>query len=273
MSAARSRVAAAWRSGGLSLTWARARGAARFTIYAALVVSLAFGLAVVIESYRIIREAAFLTSLEPVNPTGGSPGLGTLVTTSPSDGPKENGANVPALATAQPSGTGATAPPNSGAAPPSSSGPTATTPSAPSAPIATEALGTLDDLLWPATGPVMAAYGWQASATHGDWRLHTGIDIKVADGAPVRAAAAGQVLSVEKGLEWAVSVALAHDGEAATVYANLSGTSVKVGDFVVKGQTLGRVGPSGTLEVADGPHLHFEVRIKGEHTDPEDYLK
>ncbi len=283
-------MAAAWSSGWLSLTWAKTRKAARFTVYAALILSLAFGLAVVIESYRIIREAAFLTSLEPVAPTGNSPGLGTLVTTAPPTAPEETGANVPALAMTQPSvpppsatspsntvpatgpsapGTGAETTTTGTTTPPSSeataTGPTGQPP--------TGALGSLDDLTWPATGQVAVAYGWQASATHGDWRMHTGIDVKLADGAPIRAAAAGQVLSVERDLEWAVTVTLAHAGEAATVYANLSGASVKVGDFVAKGETIGRVGASGTLEVADGPHLHFEVRVKGEHTDPKEYLK
>lgn len=255
-------------------------------IYATLVLSLAFGLAVVIESYRVIREAAFLSRLEPAKPTGSSPGLGTLLATSPSSA-SEPGAgipaggeqaasktappSVPALSTAPaptPAATGGSASPRD------SSTPTGTPTGAPGdSSVPSKALDTLDDLGWPVTGRITVAYGWQASNTHSDWRMHTGVDLKAAQDSPVRAAAAGRVVSVERDLDWDVTVTLAHAGQATTVYANLSGALVKAGDVVARGQTIGRVGTGGAQEVADGAHLHFEVRTDGEHTDPKAYLK
>jgi murein DD-endopeptidase MepM/ murein hydrolase activator NlpD len=96
-------------------------------------------------------------------------------------------------------------------------------------------------------------------------RMHTGIDFPTASGTPVLAARAG-VVTVTRRLDgYGNTVALKHELGASTVYAHLSAILVKPGDHVVVGQPIGRVGATG---VANGPHLHFELRVRGAAIDP-----
>jgi murein DD-endopeptidase MepM/ murein hydrolase activator NlpD len=64
---------------------------------------------------------------------------------------------------------------------------------------------------------------------------------------------------------WGYLVAIAHSNGVRTLYAHLSRVSVRVGQRVAAGQRVGRVGASG---YATGPHLHFEVRLRGAAVDP-----
>jgi murein DD-endopeptidase MepM/ murein hydrolase activator NlpD len=64
---------------------------------------------------------------------------------------------------------------------------------------------------------------------------------------------------------WGKLVTLAHASGVRTMYAHLSRVAVRVGQRVVAGQRVGRVGASGH---ASGPHLHFEVRLGGAAVDP-----
>jgi murein DD-endopeptidase MepM/ murein hydrolase activator NlpD len=60
-------------------------------------------------------------------------------------------------------------------------------------------------------------------------------------------------------------VEVAHGGGVISMYAHLSSFSVRVGQFVSTGTRVGRVGSTGE---ATGPHLHFEVRVRGAAVDP-----
>jgi murein DD-endopeptidase MepM/ murein hydrolase activator NlpD len=96
-------------------------------------------------------------------------------------------------------------------------------------------------------------------------RFHSGVDFIAALGTPVAAAAAGRVTWVGPRDGWGLLVAVAHDQGVRTLYAHLSRTDVRLGQRVAAGQQLGLVGASGE---ATGPHLHFEVRIRGAAVDP-----
>jgi peptidoglycan hydrolase-like protein with peptidoglycan-binding domain len=97
-------------------------------------------------------------------------------------------------------------------------------------------------------------------------RFHTGIDYPGSRATPVRAAAAGRVTYagwIPGG--WGYLVTISHGDGVETMYAHLSRVTVRTGQRVVLGQRIGRIGSSGN---ASGPHLHFEVRVRGAAVDP-----
>ena len=70
-------------------------------------------------------------------------------------------------------------------------------------------------------------------------------------------------------------VALNHAGECVTVYKNLAkdmAEGLEVGASVLEGQLLGQVGDTALLEVAEDPHLHMEMTVKGLQVDPLEYF-
>lgn len=119
-------------------------------------------------------------------------------------------------------------------------------------------------------------FGWRDAFTeNGIWipsMFHNGQDYAAPLGAPIRAAHDGTILwsgwDVIGG-GWGVQI-LHHDGHS-TLYLHMRERSVDVtiGQTVKAGQTIGRVGMTGT---ATGPHLHFMLRIGGADVDPVPYL-
>lgn len=115
-------------------------------------------------------------------------------------------------------------------------------------------------LLWPLRVPVGNGFGPHRT------RFHAGIDLPAAFGTPVAAAGFGTV--VFAGFHptgWGNLVIVSHRFGLQTLYAHLSAIDVRVGQFVPAGGRVGRVGATGS---ADGPHLHFEVRLRGANVDP-----
>ena len=100
--------------------------------------------------------------------------------------------------------------------------------------------------------------------------FHTGIDLAAPFGAPVTAAADGVVVAVNHtSVGYGNYVIVAHGGGIMTLYAHLLDTNVKVADLVSRGQRVGREGSSG---LSTGPHLHFELRVNDQVTNPMPYL-
>jgi murein DD-endopeptidase MepM/ murein hydrolase activator NlpD len=115
-------------------------------------------------------------------------------------------------------------------------------------------------LAWPLPFPVGDRFG-----PRGD-RFHAGIDIFSPPGVPVAAARSGYVAYAGwRAGGWGIEVTIAHGRGVRTIYAHLSATAVSVGDRVAGGTMIGRVGSTGD---ATGPHLHFEVRVRGAAVDP-----
>ena len=113
------------------------------------------------------------------------------------------------------------------------------------------------------------------SKTMNEYRTHLGIDISTAEGADVRAAADGSVAKVWEDPMMGYCVALNHAGECVTVYKNLSQTlanGIEEGKTVKAGQLIGTVGDSAMMEIAEEPHLHMEVTVKGLQVDPLEYF-
>jgi len=111
--------------------------------------------------------------------------------------------------------------------------------------------------------PISAATG-DGFGPRGD-RFHTGIDFPAATGTPVAAAGAGCVTFAAFDDGYGLLVVLAHSGGVTTWYAHLSRIDVRPRACVAAGTRVGAVGATGR---ATGPHLHFEVRVRGAAIDP-----
>ncbi|MBQ8689930.1 MAG: M23 family metallopeptidase [Clostridia bacterium] len=108
------------------------------------------------------------------------------------------------------------------------------------------------------------------SETLEEWRIHTGIDISTADGAPVFAAAGGTVSKIYNDALLGHTVEITHEGDIKTLYSNLSADDsyVAVGDEVSVGARIGTVGDTSVSELAKESHLHFAVIESGASVDP-----
>jgi peptidoglycan hydrolase-like protein with peptidoglycan-binding domain len=96
-------------------------------------------------------------------------------------------------------------------------------------------------------------------------RFHTGVDFPAPHGTPVLAARTGRV-TIARWLDgYGYTIVVRHTLGVSTMYAHLSAFVVRDGEAVAVGQPIGRVGASGS---ATGPHLHFEVRVRGAAVDP-----
>ncbi|TMD97845.1 MAG: hypothetical protein E6I72_04865 [Chloroflexi bacterium] len=100
--------------------------------------------------------------------------------------------------------------------------------------------------------------------------FHTGIDLSAPLGAPVMAAADGVVVAVgHSALGYGNYIVIAHGGGIATLYGHLLQTTVSAGQKVARGQLIGLEGSTG---YSTGPHVHFELRVNDQVTDPMPYL-
>jgi murein DD-endopeptidase MepM/ murein hydrolase activator NlpD len=116
-----------------------------------------------------------------------------------------------------------------------------------------------------AAAPVSSKFGWRQDPLTGAPTFHQGVDIAVAYGHDVKAAAQGVVsfAGVQNG--YGNTVVIDHEGGRQTRYAHLSQEFVRSGDVVSEGQVLGKSGNSGR---STGPHLHFEMLVNGRPVDP-----
>ncbi|MDR1998131.1 MAG: peptidoglycan DD-metalloendopeptidase family protein [Candidatus Margulisbacteria bacterium] len=123
--------------------------------------------------------------------------------------------------------------------------------------------------IWPVRGVITSLYGKRVHPIFKVAKMHTGLDIGVAHGTPIKAADSGVVTYSDWWGGYGRCVILDHGRGYSTLYAHMSKQEVKKGEKVNKGQTIGNVGATG---YATGPHLHFEVRLNGETVNPQQYL-
>lgn len=101
------------------------------------------------------------------------------------------------------------------------------------------------------------------------FRPHKGVDVAAPYGSNITAPAAGRVVFVGRKLGDGLMVELDHGAGVQSIYAHCSAVKVRVGDFVSFGDVIALVGSSG---LSTAPHVHFEVRVRGEPVDPLKYL-
>ena len=112
------------------------------------------------------------------------------------------------------------------------------------------------------------------SNTLEEWTTHTGIDIKADKTTVVKAAESGMVKSIKNDPRYGLTIVIEHQNGFQTVYSNLLTSEFVVeGENVEKGQSLGTVGNTAAFEIADEPHLHFEILKDSVAVDPAIYLK
>ena len=99
--------------------------------------------------------------------------------------------------------------------------------------------------------------------------MHTGIDFRGDTGEPIRATAAGTVTVAGWSGGYGKMVEIDHGNGLATRYGHLSQIDVDIGDTVRAGAIVGKLGSTGR---STGPHVHYEVRVKGEAVDPQKFL-
>ncbi|MCX7623315.1 MAG: M23 family metallopeptidase, partial [Thermomicrobium sp.] len=121
---------------------------------------------------------------------------------------------------------------------------------------------------WPVTGTVTSAYGPRSFLPNETF--HSGIDIAVPEGTPVRATASGVVRFVGNTDGYGLRVEIDHGNGVATRYAHLSAADVVPGQRVERGQVIGKSGNTGA---SSGPHLHYEIRLNGKAIDPGPVLR
>ncbi|MGB2875942.1 MAG: peptidoglycan DD-metalloendopeptidase family protein [Gaiellaceae bacterium] len=120
-------------------------------------------------------------------------------------------------------------------------------------------------LAWPLEAPIGSGFGPRGN------QFHSGIDLIAPEGTPVRSAASGRVVFAGFASGgWGNLVVVAHRDGVRTMYAHLSAIDVRRGRSVSTGVRLGLVGATGD---ASGPHLHFEVRLRGAAVDPRSALR
>jgi murein DD-endopeptidase MepM/ murein hydrolase activator NlpD len=123
--------------------------------------------------------------------------------------------------------------------------------------------------IWPVSGRITSEFGLRASPRGGGSRHHPGMDIGAPPGARVEAAAAGRITFAGASRGYGRMVVVDHGSDLKTVYAHLSTIFAHAGQSVRQGDLLGTVGATGTTT---GPHLHYEVRFRGEPVNPMCYV-
>lgn len=117
---------------------------------------------------------------------------------------------------------------------------------------------------WPLRGRISSRYGLR-------WgRTHHGLDVAVPVGTPIRAAAGGIVTFSGAQGGYGNIVIIDHGNGVETRYAHNSRNAVSRGQRVQRGALIAYSGNTGN---STGPHLHFEIRLRGQSVNPETYLK
>ena len=118
----------------------------------------------------------------------------------------------------------------------------------------------------PISGTITSRYGVSSRIRSSN---HTGLDIAASTGTSIKAVASGTVTQASYQGSYGKLVKINHGNGLETWYAHTSKMYVSVGEYVEAGEVIAAVGSTGN---STGPHLHLEVRVNGEHVNPQNYL-
>ena len=118
----------------------------------------------------------------------------------------------------------------------------------------------------PITGTISSRYGVSSRIRVS---THTGLDIAATTGTPIKVIADGTVTSAQYTGSYGYLVKVDHGNGVESWYAHTSKMYVKAGEMVKAGDVIAAVGSTGN---STGPHLHLEIRINGQHVNPQKYI-
>ena len=125
--------------------------------------------------------------------------------------------------------------------------------------------------IWPcpASSRITSYFGSREQPVKGASTNHQGIDIGVASGSAIKAAADGEVTIATYSPSAGNYVMISHGGSVSTVYMHCSQLLVSTGQQVKQGETIAKSGSTG---YSTGPHLHFGIRSNGSYVNPLQYV-
>ncbi len=133
-----------------------------------------------------------------------------------------------------------------------------------------------DTFIMPVNGSVIKDYSGEElvySETMQDFRTHNGIDFAANEGDDVVAVFEGTVEAITDNGMYGTTVIILHKDGLRSIYSNLvDNLVIAEGDAVARGGIIGKVGSTAAAEVAEPPHLHFEMSLNEEIVNPHDYL-
>ncbi|MGH7414493.1 MAG: M23 family metallopeptidase, partial [Candidatus Rokuibacteriota bacterium] len=122
---------------------------------------------------------------------------------------------------------------------------------------------------WPVRGPLNSRFGQRQSPWTGELEFHRGLDISAGRGTPVYAPGSGTVFYAGHGGEYGNVVILDHGHGLRSLYGHLQEARVKHGARVEPGELIALTGNTGRTS---GPHLHYEIHVRGQAVDPRQFL-
>jgi murein DD-endopeptidase MepM/ murein hydrolase activator NlpD len=123
---------------------------------------------------------------------------------------------------------------------------------------------------WPVVGPITSPFGERDAPFGGGRQFHTGIDISVPSGTPVKATADGVISFAGWDAGSGNLVVIEHGAGYSTFYAHNSSIAVKVAQQIKRGDVVSYSGSTGN---STGPHVHYEVWQQGKAVNPKGFLE